>query len=220
MVPPHYDLINRIFTFGRDKSWRRRAAGHCLVGRTDHILDVCCGTGDLAYELYRLAGTGKTICGLDYSREMLTIAEAKHALTSVDLVQGDAAALPFTDAQFDAIGISFAFRNLTYQNPEKESYLVEILRVLKPGGRFVIVESSQPANRLIRTAGHLYLRLIVKNIGALISGNRHAYTYLAESARRFYNKEALSNILLAAGFTGVTSKPLLFGACAIHIAIK
>ena len=114
-------------------------------------------------------------------------------------VHGDVTDLPFPDGYFDCIGISFAFRNLTYKNPKTERYLSEILRVLKKGGRFVIVESSQPPNSFIRKLDHLYLRTFVRWIGSWLSKNKPAYVYLTESARNFYTAEELGDLLIKTG---------------------
>lgn len=187
-------------------------------------MDLCCGTGDLTIWLARLAPLGTEIIGLDYSQPMLARAQekAQHSSlkTNPDFVHADVSDLPFPDGYFDSIGISFAFRNLTYKNPKTRQYLVEVLRVLKPGGRFVIVESSQPSNRLIRKFTHIYLRLFVYRLGSWISKNRPAYKYLSESARNFYTVEELSDLLVNAGFKQATFKRLFFGATAIHIAVK
>jgi demethylmenaquinone methyltransferase/2-methoxy-6-polyprenyl-1,4-benzoquinol methylase len=128
--------------------------------------------------------------------------------------------LPFPNGHFDSIGISFAFRNLTYKNPKTQNYLEEVVRVLKPGGEFVIVESSQPPNRVIRKIVHLYLRLFVYRVGYWISKNKPAYRYLSESARHFYTAGELADLLMNVGFKQVSVKQLLFGAAAIHLAVK
>ena len=135
-------------------------------------------------------------------------------------VAGDASELPFPNGYFDCVGISFAFRNLTYKNPLAKEHLSEVIRILRPGGRFVIVESSQPESRLTRSLFHLYLRKYVSRIGSKISGNRKAYQYLAESASRFYTPPELRHLLLDAGFSKVSYHPLLFGAAGIHIATR
>jgi len=187
-------------------------------------MDLCCGTGDLAVWLARLAPAGTEVIGLDYSLPMLTRAKEKAGQfplkTDITFIHGDVDDLPFPDGHFDSIGISFAFRNLTYKNPMTGRYLVEVVRVLKPGGEFVIVESSQPPNRLIRKIVHIYLRLFVYRVGSWISKNRPAYKYLSESARHFYTAEELVDLLVNAGFKQVTVKRLLFGAAAIHLAVK
>jgi demethylmenaquinone methyltransferase / 2-methoxy-6-polyprenyl-1,4-benzoquinol methylase len=223
-VPPYYDLINHIFTWGLDRKWRQKAARTCLSSQPGRVMDLCCGTGDLTVWLARLAPVTTEVTGLDYSPPMLVRAQKKAKRfplkISPNFVCGDVGDLPLANGYFDCIGISFAFRNLTYRNPNTQRYLAEIIGVLKPGGKFVIVESSQPSNSLIRKMAHLYLSLFVYRIGLWISRNRAAYKYLSESARNFYTAEELSNLLVNAGFRKVTFKRLLFGATAIHIAVK
>jgi len=223
-VPDRYDLINRIFTGGQDKKWRLKTARLCLSTQPATILDLCCGTGDLAITLAQLAPSSTQIVGLDYSPPMLEKAARKASRTElkakISFVHGDVGDLPFPDEYFDCIGISFAFRNLTYKNPNTPRYLSEIVRVLKNGGQFVIVESSQPPNKLIRALDHLYLRTFVRWMGTTLSKNKTAYDYLTESARNFYTAEELSDLLAQTGFNAVSIKRLLFGATAIHIAIK
>jgi demethylmenaquinone methyltransferase/2-methoxy-6-polyprenyl-1,4-benzoquinol methylase len=223
-VPPRYDLVNRIVTLGQDRRWRHLAALACLINRPRRILDLGCGTGDLTINLARLAGKDVKIIGLDYSPPMLSRARQKAIKASVDdkvdFLHGEATHLPFPDAHFDAVGISFAFRNLTYKNPLCQPHLVEVNRVLKLDGRYVIVESSQPKNRIIRSLFHFYLRCFVKPVGILLSGDRSAYRYLVESATRFYSHHEVREMLLSAGFRNISYRPLLFGAVGIHVAVK
>jgi demethylmenaquinone methyltransferase/2-methoxy-6-polyprenyl-1,4-benzoquinol methylase len=223
-VPEKYDLVNRIFTWGLDERWRRQATQICLESNPRKVIDLGCGTGDLAIWLARLTDTDTAVFGIDYSLPMLerAIEKAKRfpLKTDIKFIHGDASDLPFPNGYFDCIGISFAFRNLTYKNPLTQRYLAEVARVLKPGGRFVIVESSQPPNRLIRKIFHAYLRWFVFRVGYWISKNRPAYKYLSESARRFYTAEELGDLLVSAGFSRVTVKRLLFGVAAIHVAVK
>jgi demethylmenaquinone methyltransferase/2-methoxy-6-polyprenyl-1,4-benzoquinol methylase len=223
-VPPRYDLVNRIITLGLDKRWRRLAAKACLEDKPQCILDLGCGTGDLTINIARLAGDNVAITGLDYSLPMLELAQQKANKTGigqrVQFIHGEATQLPFPDGHFDCVGISFAFRNLTYKNQLGPPHLAEVKRVLKSGGRYVIVESSQPANRVIRTLFHFYLRVFVAPVGILLSGNKSAYRYLADSTSRFYSPREVKDILLAAGFCNVNYRPLLFGAAGIHVAIR
>jgi demethylmenaquinone methyltransferase/2-methoxy-6-polyprenyl-1,4-benzoquinol methylase len=155
---------------------------------------------------------------------MLEKAKAKASKVELkaglNFIHGDVGDLPFSNEYFDCIGISFAFRNLTYKNPNTPRYLSEIVRVLKKGGRFVIVESSQPPNKLLRGLDHLYLRTFVRWMGTSLSKNKEAYDYLTASASKFYTAEELSELLVKAGFKTVTSNRLMFGATAIHVATK
>ncbi|MDD5323689.1 MAG: class I SAM-dependent methyltransferase, partial [Methylococcales bacterium] len=138
----------------------------------------------------------------------------------LSFVHGDADNLPFPGTSFDCVGISFAFRNLTYKNPLAQRHIAEVLRVLSPGGRFVIVETSQPKARLIRKLFHLYLSYFVFRVGYLLSGNKLAYHYLAESAARFRTPDELKKILIEAGFRQVSFRPLFFGTVGISVALK
>ncbi len=223
-VPPRYDLINRIITWGLDRRWRRKAARECLTSQPRNVLDLCCGTGDLAINIAQLVKNDVKVIGLDYSRPMLELATKKAApLTKKrkpSFIYGDAANLPFPNGYFDCIGISFAFRNLTYKNPLVQQHLTEVLRVLRADGRFIIVETSQPKVKLIRKLFHLYLRWFASRLGYLLSGNRGAYYYLAESAARFYTSDELKELLLTAGFHQIFFRPFFFGAIGIHIAVK
>lgn len=224
VVPPRYDLINRIITLGQDRRWRYLAAKTCLESAPRQILDIGCGTGDMAISIALLTEKNEEITGLDYSPPMLERArdKAKRAGVGnrVNFVLGDAARAPFPDGYFDCVGISFAFRNLTYKNPLRLPHLAEVRRLLRPGGTYVIVESSQPDNRFIRKIFHFYLRVFVATVGTWISGSRAAYHYLAESASRFYSPDEIRALMLSAGFTDISYRPLLFGAVGIHVAVR
>lgn len=223
-VPPRYDIVNLIITLGLDKRWRRLAAQTCLEHKPQRILDLGCGTGDLTINIAKLADKGTDITGLDYSQPMLERAQQKATKSGVGklihFIHGEATQLPFPDSHLDCVGISFAFRNLTYKNPLAGAHLAEVKRVLKPSGRYVILESSQPENSLIRTLFHLYLRIFVKLVGIILSGNPGAYSYLAESTRRFYKPSEVRDMLSGAGFKEVRYRALLFGAAGIYVASK
>jgi demethylmenaquinone methyltransferase/2-methoxy-6-polyprenyl-1,4-benzoquinol methylase len=147
-------------------------------------------------------------------------AEKQGVSGKVKFIHGEATKIPFPDGYFECVGISFAFRNLTYLNPLRELHLAEVRRVLQPGGRYIIVESSQPGNTLVRTFFHLYLYAFVKPAGILLSGEKGAYRYLAESAARYYSPTEVRKMLLRAGFNEVTYRPLFFGAAGIHVATR
>jgi demethylmenaquinone methyltransferase / 2-methoxy-6-polyprenyl-1,4-benzoquinol methylase len=222
-IPPRYDLINHLITLNLDRGWRKKAAQACLAGRPQKFLDLCCGTGDLGINVALRSNYAIKVNGLDFSQPMLDIASAKAARLKDKIfsyTQGDASNLPFPGKFFDCVGISFAFRNLTYKNILAEKHLSEILRVLLPGGRCVIVESSQPKSGFIRACYHFYMRQYVYRIGAWLSGNKAAYRYLAESACLYYSPAELKDLLVKHGFREVTYEPLFFGASGVYVATK
>jgi demethylmenaquinone methyltransferase/2-methoxy-6-polyprenyl-1,4-benzoquinol methylase len=163
------------------------------------------------------------ITGYDYSIPMLDIAKRKAIKTrrpNINFLQGDAAAMPFPDSYFDSIGIAFAFRNLTFKNHDTPKFLTEILRVLKSGGKFVIVESSQPQWPWLRALFRFYTRYIVYPIGSRVSGNKAAYKYLIYSVINYYKPEEICKLLKDYGFSEVTFKRLAGGISALHVAVK
>jgi demethylmenaquinone methyltransferase / 2-methoxy-6-polyprenyl-1,4-benzoquinol methylase len=222
-VPPSYDLLNRLLTLHMDERWRKKAAVACLENHPRNVLDLCTGTGDLAIRLRKTAPPETAIAALDFSRPMLESAMKKAARANaadIEFIHADAAAMPFEDHRFDSIGIAFAFRNLTFRNPFCDAFLTEILRVLKPGGRFVIVETSQPESAFIRFFFRFYLRYISAPLGGLISGHYGAYSYLAHSAIHYYDQTKLSELLLEAGFSAVSCHPNLLRVSTVYIARK
>ena len=157
-IPPHYDLINHIATLGLDSRWRNALARKCLENCPSKMLDLCCGTGDLALTVAKFSNGSVEIIGLDFSKGMLQFATYKaeeSKITSIKFVYGDAGSMPFEDETFDSVGISFGFRNLTYANPASKKHLSEIFRIVKNGGRFVVAETSQPNSKFVRFFFHL-----------------------------------------------------------------
>ncbi len=222
-VPGRYDLINRVLTLRFDERWRKMAARECIAGNPVRILDLCTGTGDLAINIARIAEGNPEIIGLDYSDGMLSIARKKalkQGYGRIRFIKGDAASMPFDNGSVDVIGIAFAFRNLTYKNPDREIFLKEIHRVLAPGGRFIIVETSQPVSKIMRIFFYTYLKVFVSVIGGWISGHKSAYRYLATSARNFYSLEEVSDLISKTGFSKNHYKRLFGGIAGITIAVK
>jgi len=222
-VPARYDMLNRCLTWRLDERWRKTAARKCLEGKPSRVLDLCTGTGDLSIRLAREVNGETKIQALDYSQPMLSEARKKAdkaKLDNIEFIHGDAASLPLENEVLDVVGIAFAFRNLTYKNPDREKFLYEIHRVLKPQGRFVIVESSQPHNALMRSMFRLYLKVFVAGIGGWLSGHKGAYRYLAASARNFYEPTEISQLLSSNGFNEVEHRPFLGGIAGLTVAIK
>lgn len=221
-----YDVVNRVFTFGRDRSWRRKAVIACLENEPDSVLDVCTGTGDFILEVAAKSKPGTSLKGYDFSADMLNEAIRKQKLLSgkklnpVEFVEGDVGQMPFNTESFDAMGITFGIRNLVYENPNALRHLKELYRVLKMGGRFVVLESSRPTNRLWRVFNNIYLRLILPYLGGFISGNLKAYRYLAKSSRNYYTLSQMGGILEGAGFKIVKTESLFMGSVMLVVAQK
>jgi demethylmenaquinone methyltransferase/2-methoxy-6-polyprenyl-1,4-benzoquinol methylase len=222
-VPGRYDIMNRILTLRLDERWRKKAAAECAAYQSGTIMDLCTGTGDLAIHISRrLKGKGK-VFAVDFSQPMLDIARQKslkYNLENISFLEADAASLPFGDESLDVAGIAFGFRNLTYKNPDRDRFLSEIFRVLCHGGRFVIVETSQPEFKLLRWLFHRYLEIIVSRLGGWLAGNKPAYRYLTSSARNFYASGQLKQLLSEAGFVIKSHNSLMGGIAAITVAEK
>jgi len=219
-VPATYEMVNHILTFGLDIVWRRRAARIAAAASGGQWADMCTGTGEMAVYLSRLAPKGTKIYAVDFSGPMMTKAAEKPQAKHIQFVASDIKALPFPDESFDLITISFATRNINLSKDILIQSFKEFYRVLKPGGRFVNLETSQPSSSFIRRLFHLYVKLFVKLIGSRISGSRAGYAYLAKTIPRFYAPQELADILSRAGFQDVTFQKLMFGAAAIHQGMK
>ena len=222
-VSKHYDLLNKLLTWGLDKRWRTRTVKECLSSRPSTILDLCTGTGDMALLLAKTSEYPVKIKAVDFSDEMLKIARIKLADRlgkDIELLRQNAADLELKDETFDAVTVSFAFRNMTFKNPNVKKHISEILRVLKPGGLCFILESSQPENPIFRFFYHRYIRLFAKPLGTLISKNPSAYYYLANSMINHINSEELTALLISEGFNNVRTIRFLSGITVLHIASK
>ncbi len=222
-VPGRYDIMNRILTLGQDERWRKKATKLCLQEDPDKVLDICTGTADLAIRIAKMSPKAIAITASDFSQPMLDVA-AKKALRikkqPIEFVLADTADLPFADNSFKVTTIGFAFRNLTYRNKFAELYLSEILRTLQPGGKFVIAESSQPTNAILKAGFRIYLKVWVQWLGGLLSGHSKAYRYLAVSAKNYYSPEEVGKLLESNGFTDFRHYPVLGGSAAIYTARK
>ncbi len=219
-VPATYELVNHVLTFGLDIIWRRKAARIAAKAGGAQWVDMCTGTGEMAVYLSRLAPEGTEIYAVDFCESMMDKARRKPHAESIHFVAADITALPFEDETFDLVTMSFATRNINVSKEKLIQSFSEYYRVLKPGGRFVNLETSRPPFWPIRKGFDLHIKLFVAQIGGRISGCPTAYAYLAKTIGRFYTAEALAGIMQQAGFDEVTFKRLLFGAAAIHQAVK
>jgi demethylmenaquinone methyltransferase / 2-methoxy-6-polyprenyl-1,4-benzoquinol methylase len=221
-IVPRYDLLNRLMTGGRDVAWRKlavREATRHVNPATASILDIATGTGDLALELER-AGVASVV-GLDFSAPMLREAERKalerpEGPSLVSWVQGDAMALPFAADTFDAVTVGFGLRNM----PDYLGALREVVRVLKPGGTFVCLETSPLPSPVLRAAFETTMRVGLPVLGGVLSGDREAYAYLPQSSAVFPDADALGKLLQVAGLTNVRYLRRGLGAVAVHVGRK
>jgi demethylmenaquinone methyltransferase / 2-methoxy-6-polyprenyl-1,4-benzoquinol methylase len=213
-----YDLMNTAMTAGLHHRWRERAADRTELGPGDLALDACCGTGDLAFELARRVEPAGRVIGSDFSESMLDLARKKAAARGVDSVRfefGDTLALSYDDQTFDAVTVGFGVRNLA----DLDRGIAELSRVLKPGGRLVILEITNPRRPPLSTFFSLWFDRIVPLLGTL-AGDRDAYTYLPESVKRFPPPEGLALIMDRAGLEAIRYTVLAGGIIAIHSGAK
>ena len=207
-IAPVYDLMNRVMTVGLDQRWRRLAVGE-VVWPGDRVLDACCGTGDLAVQAERRGGR---VVGLDFSPRMLE--RAHHKSGTIEWVQGDALALPFSDEEFDAATVGFGVRNLA----DLEGGLRELARVLRPGGKVAVLEITRP-HGILRPFFRLWFDVLVPIAGRVLPGGK-AYTYLPASVRRFPGPDDLSALMVRAGFQDIHYRLLGGGAVALHTGVR
>ena len=221
-VVPNYDILNHIITFGLDNGWRKKAAGQIENGKPISVLDLGSGTGDLAFLVDSRIASGSRVIALDFSKDMLKLAQKKKGCkgSCVELIVADVATLPVQSGTVDYVTTSFSFRNLVYKNPNRKKFLKEIFRVLTPGGKFVIVESSQPESPMFRRLFYIYARRYVPFVGGLISGDKGAYRYLGTSMANFFESDEISEMLNQVGFKQIKYLPLALGLAGIHLAEK
>lgn len=220
-IAPEYDRLNHLMSLNMDKLWRRRALQKIVIkDKSQQILDIACGTGDFSIAIAESANPSTKIEGIDISEGMLEMMRNKLSEKGLDgrvsARLGDSEALPYGDGSFDRVTIAFGIRNFEH----REKALEEILRVLKPGGRLVILELSVPSNALIRFAFKLYFTKFVPLIGGKISGDKGAYSYLPESVIKFPGKKEWIATMESCGYSQVTHKAFTFGICRMYTGEK
>ncbi len=217
-ISEDYDGLNRVISFGIDIKWRKKVVELVKEKQPETILDIATGTGDLAINLAET--NASKIVGLDISSGMLDIGKekikSKNLNARIDMVLGDSESMPFEDNSFDAITVAFGVRNFE----SLENGLKEILRVLRPNGSFVILETSVPGKTPYKQGYRFYTKNVLPVIGRLFSKDRSAYKYLCESASIFPYGEALNNILRKTGFINVKDFPQTFGVATIYTSSK
>lgn len=224
-IAPSYDLNNRLHSFWRDQAWRRRAVELATLKPDDVIVDVACGTGDLTLAMYRglrqcagdRAPARSQVIGIDFTFEMLPRARSKARASdpfdTICFVNGDATCLPLPDACADVVSIAFGIRNVD----RPELALAEFRRILRPGGRVIVLEFSEPSNPILRGLNRFYCGRIMPITATLISRDRSgAYKYLPRSIGTFWDRGKMSAMLADAGFVDITQHPMTFGVCVCY----
>jgi len=209
-----YDLQNTLFSLDRDRAWRRRAARLAALRPGDFALDLCTGTGKLAAELLSYVRPGGRVMGLDFSNQMLEV--ARRRVPGVDFRLGDVVALPIADRSVDAVTIAFGLRNLV----DREGGLRQMFRVLKPGGRLVILEFPPPPSGVLGLPYRLYLTRIMPALAGWFRQDRPAYEYLANTVQAFPSPTELAQVLEQVGFREIQIKRMTGGIVALHRGIR
>jgi demethylmenaquinone methyltransferase/2-methoxy-6-polyprenyl-1,4-benzoquinol methylase len=215
-IAPRYDFINDLQSLGLHRRWKRQLAQLAQVKSGDQALDLCCGTGDISFALAKL---GATVTGLDFSAEMLAVADKRNlqsAIRNPQFQQGDAQKLPFANQSFDIVTVGYGLRNLA----SWEAGLAEMVRVAKPGARLLVLDFGKPDNSLWRALYFGYLRLCVPVFGLLFCGKASAYAYILESLKHYPAQRGVEARMRALGLTDIRVENILGGAMSINFGVK
>lgn len=220
-IAPEYDRLNHLLSLDIDKRWRRKAIAEAVCpGKAQEILDVACGTGDFTIGTAMAAAEGSRVTGIDLSEGMLDIGRKKAAQAGlgdkIEMVQGDCESLPYQDHSFDRVTVAFGVRNFEHL----DIGLKEMLRVLKPGGKAVILELSTPQNPVLNFLYRLYFLHILPAIGGLVSGDKGAYRYLPASVIRFPGPAEFMRLMSECGYTDVRHMAFTCGICRMYTGIR
>jgi demethylmenaquinone methyltransferase / 2-methoxy-6-polyprenyl-1,4-benzoquinol methylase len=219
-IASRYELTNHVLTFGLDYYWRKKAADIAASGNGNRWLDMCTGTGEFALALKKRVPDDTVIHAADFSSHMLQIAENKKEAKGIIFQNASSYDLPYENDYFDLVTISFALRNLRTGTKKFNIVFDEIFRVLKPGGRFINIETSQPGSLFVKFIFKLYVKYFTPFLGGLISGSPKGFKYLSASILNFYSASNLSHVIEKSGFQNVQYTNLLFGIISIHKAAK
>ena len=214
-IARRYDLMNRLMTAGQDVRWRRRVIQLAQLPDNGRLLDIATGTGDIAREGLE-QHPGIAAVGGDFTVEMMQVGKMDPSRQSIQWTAADTLALPFPDRVFDAVTSGFLMRNVI----DVPLAFREQVRVLRPGGRIVVLESSPPKENALRPFIRLHLNYIIPNMGGLITGDKDAYRYLPDSTQQFQDPDSLADIMRAAGLNNVFYELFMFGTIAIHVGHK
>jgi demethylmenaquinone methyltransferase/2-methoxy-6-polyprenyl-1,4-benzoquinol methylase len=217
-VAPHLDLLTSSFSFGFDQIWRKLAVSRSGIRKGDQVLDVCCGTGKLAFLLSKRVGPGGSVTGTDYCEEMLELAKVRQGsrYQNVSFSFSDAKNILFPDNMFDAVTVAYGIRNI----PDTSVALTEINRVLKPGGKFICLELTKPHASWFRVPYEWYVFKVMPFIAMLVTKKAKPYLYLPRSIKAFYSPDELKQLIATCGFTDITFDSLTMGIATITKAVK
>ncbi len=217
-IAPRYDLLNHLLSLNIDKAWRRKAIAELRIGENPHgrYVDLCAGTLDVSAGIARFDGFAGSVMSVDFAEPMLRAGKAKATGYPIYAVAGDVLKIPAASSSMAGAIVAFGIRNVS----DIDAALLEIHRVLSPGGRFVILEFSIPRSPIVNTGYQLYFRHVLPAIGGLISGHGAAYRYLPRSVENFPVTEELARRMRAAGFDDVRFRSLSLGIAAIHVGKK
>lgn len=212
-IAPTYDFANRVMTFGLDRSWRRSVVETAALGSGGRVLDIGCGTGDIAFEVHRQVKNAVVVAA-DFSLEMVQEGIRTKSRAALDWCLADACSLPFRDGCFDAVLSGYLVRNVT----DIAAAFREQKRVVKPGGRVVCLETCPPPAGAVGIPIRLYMSVVIPLLGRVISGDRRAYRYLQKSSGRFMDPDRLASVIEEAGLVHRCYRRFMFGTQAVHVA--
>ncbi|KAA3661074.1 MAG: methyltransferase domain-containing protein [Chloroflexi bacterium] len=214
-IASRYDLMNRVMTFGQDLRWRRYVIAQARLPENGRLLDIATGTGDIAHEGQQQV-PGLQAIGGDFTVEMMQAGKHIPERAALQWVGSDTLALPFPDDSFDAVTSGFLMRNVI----DVPGAFREQMRVTKPGGHVVVLESSPPKRNVLRPFILIHLNYVIPLLGKLLTGESDAYSYLPDSTQQFQSPESLATIMRNTGLTNVTYKMFMFGTIAVHVGQK